>query len=92
MQEMLKSLRENQPREFAGKKVESQIDYLTQEQCDLPKSNVLQYDLEGGAQVIVRPSGTEPQIKVYLTVAQTPEENEKDLALLERQMQEMFRG
>ena len=33
----------------------------------LPKSNVLSYSLEGGAAVIVRPSGTEPKIKVYVT-------------------------
>ena len=36
----------------------------------LPKSNVLAYDLEKGAQVVVRPSGTEPKIKIYLTVVE----------------------
>ncbi len=34
---------------------------------DLPKSNVLEYRLEGGCKVIIRPSGTEPKIKVYLS-------------------------
>ncbi len=33
----------------------------------LPKSNVLAYTLEGGNSVIVRPSGTEPKIKIYIT-------------------------
>ena len=33
----------------------------------LPKSNVLEYRLENGAKLIVRPSGTEPKIKVYLS-------------------------
>ena len=36
----------------------------------LPKSNVLASDLEKGAQVVVRPSGTEPKIKIYLTVVE----------------------
>ena len=34
----------------------------------LPKSNVLEYDLDNNLKVIVRPSGTEPKIKVYLTI------------------------
>ena len=33
----------------------------------LPKSNVLEYRLENGSKVIVRPSGTEPKIKIYLS-------------------------
>ena len=38
-----------------------------EETINLPKSNVLSYFLEGGAAAIVRPSGTEPKIKVYVT-------------------------
>lgn len=38
---------------------------------DLPPSDVLRYDLEGGARVIVRPSGTEAKVKVYLDVVST---------------------
>ena len=34
---------------------------------DLPKSNVLEYRLENGCKLIVRPSGTEPKIKIYLS-------------------------
>jgi phosphoglucomutase len=34
----------------------------------LPKSNVLEFDLEGGSKLIVRPSGTEPKCKAYLSV------------------------
>ena len=91
IQQLLKKLREDPPEEFAGKKVENAIDYLTQEKYDLPRSDVLQYDLEDGAQVIIRPSGTEPQIKVYLTVAQTPEENKKNLVLLENKIREILK-
>ena len=80
MQDLLKQLRQEQPKEIAGLKVEGYVDYLSQRQWELPKANVMQYDLEGGAQAIVRPSGTEPQIKVYLTAAKTPAENVRELA------------
>lgn len=36
-------------------------------QIDLPKSNVIEYGLKGNLKVIIRPSGTEPKIKVYIT-------------------------
>jgi phosphoglucomutase len=42
-------------------------DYADSAATGLPSSNVLVYGLEGGATVIVRPSGTEPKIKAYYT-------------------------
>lgn len=64
-------MREHPFREIAGMKVVKTADYQLSEAVDLatgqkteiklPKSNVLSYSLEGGAAVIVRPSGTEPQ-------------------------------
>lgn len=90
MESLLKRIRESIPKEFAGMKVMDCIDYLTQRRYDLPKSNVLQFDLERGAQVIVRPSGTEPQIKIYLTVAGMPSDNVRDLALLEESVKKLF--
>ena len=42
-------------------------DYKKPEETGLPAANVLVYKLEGGAEVIVRPSGTEPKIKTYFT-------------------------
>ena len=42
---------------------------------DLPKSNVLQYRLAGEDSVIVRPSGTEPKIKIYITSVADTREN-----------------
>lgn len=90
MQQLLQDLRDHRPAEIAGRKVEHFVDYLTQTQWDLPRSNVLQYDLEGGSQVIVRPSGTEPQIKIYLTAAKTPEENAAELSALEAAMRALL--
>ena len=42
-------------------------DYKKPEETGLPAANVLIYKLENGATVIVRPSGTEPKIKIYYT-------------------------
>ena len=67
MKSILNDLRNNRPTEIAGEKVVKFVDYLTQTEFDLPKSNVLSFKMADGSQLIVRPSGTEPLIKVYLT-------------------------
>lgn len=77
MAQIMNSLRENPPTEFAGTPVTYIGDYMTstakyldtgrEEKIDLPKSNVLAYKTADGNGVIVRPSGTEPKIKTYIT-------------------------
>ena len=77
MQSILSSLRDNAPAAIAGEKVVALSDYLTHEakdlltgaveHIDLPTSNVLAYTTESGNCAIVRPSGTEPKIKIYIT-------------------------
>lgn len=64
---IMQELRENPPAEIAGYKVVKAVDYKKPEETGLPAANVLIYSLEGGASVIVRPSGTEPKIKTYFT-------------------------
>jgi len=64
---IMQSLRENPPADFAGYKIEKITDYKKPEETGLPSANVLIYSLEGGATVVVRPSGTEPKIKTYFT-------------------------
>jgi len=82
---ILNSLRENAPKQIAGYDVVAISDYDTKvatdlitgktEAIDLPKSNVLSYTTEGGHCAIVRPSGTEPKIKIYITaIGATAEE------------------
>ena len=66
MQELMKKLRANAPEDIAGYKVESVVDYDT-DGTGLPRANVLEYHLGGGHKLMVRPSGTEPKIKVYLS-------------------------
>ena len=76
---IMASLRENAPTEIGGYAVTKVVDYKKTEQTGLPSANVLVYTLEGGATVIVRPSGTEPKIKAYYTTLG------KDLAEAEAQ-------
>ena len=64
---IMSSLRQNPPAEIAGYKVTKVTDYTKPEETGLPAANVLIYALEGGATVVVRPSGTEPKIKTYFT-------------------------
>lgn len=77
MKNIMSSLRANPPKEIAGLDVTKVSDYLTgvstdtksgvQEKITLPKSNVLAFSLPDGNSAIIRPSGTEPKIKVYVT-------------------------
>ena len=64
---IMSGLRQNPPKEIGGYKVEKVTDYQNTAETGLPAANVLVYALDGGATVIVRPSGTEPKIKTYFT-------------------------
>lgn len=77
MADMMNDLRVNPPKEIAGVPVVKMSDYklsytkdtVTGEETEinLPKSNVLSFIMPDNSKVIVRPSGTEPKIKVYIT-------------------------
>ena len=62
---IMESIRNNPIEKIAGLKVEKIIDY-EKDKTNLPKSNVLKYYLEDGSWFVLRPSGTEPKIKLYL--------------------------
>ena len=76
MANLMKSLRENPPAELSGVKVAAWKDYQdgsvvdsatgARSQMELKGSNVLRFEMADGTSVIVRPSGTEPKIKVYI--------------------------
>jgi phosphoglucomutase len=86
MKEIMAGLRDNPPVEIGGMKVTAVRDYLKgvricdgeSEPTGLPASDVLYFELEGGCWVCVRPSGTEPKIKLYVNT------NAKDQAEAER--------
>ncbi|SCH32488.1 Phosphoglucomutase [uncultured Clostridium sp.] len=64
---IMDGLRQNPPAKIGDYAVVKVTDYKKPEETGLPTANVLVYKLEGGAEVIVRPSGTEPKIKTYFT-------------------------
>ena len=90
MADIMDGLRVNVPVQFAGYKVTKIDDYKTsistavdtkeESKITLPKSNVLAYTLTDGNKVIVRPSGTEPKIKAYITAIGTSEDNATEIA------------
>lgn len=76
MNEIMSDLRKNPPKSIGGLAVEAVADYETSvktytdgktEEITLPKSNVITFSLQDSASVVIRPSGTEPKIKVYYT-------------------------
>ena len=76
MADLMANLRQNPPTEIAGVAVRQQKDYQdgsvvnvadgSKETMELSGSNVLRYEMADGTSLIVRPSGTEPKVKVYI--------------------------
>lgn len=95
MNEIMETLRTNPPKEICGMKVEKLWDVKkgtittisdgSEEKLDLPKSNVLKFELERDAWIAVRPSGTEPKIKFYFAV------NESDIVSSDRKLEELIK-
>jgi phosphoglucomutase len=86
---MMEKFRGNPPAEIAGSKVERLLDYKTLKEknllngqtstLDFPASDVLQFYLQDGSKLSVRPSGTEPKIKFYVSV-HAPLKSKEDFA------------
>lgn len=89
IKEMMRSFRENPPKELAGQTIVKILDYASltsldvasgkQSALEMPTtSNVLQYYTDGGIKLSIRPSGTEPKIKFYICVKE-PVSKREDL-------------
>ena len=65
MQQIMLAPRTTPPAAIGGLAVEDVVDYADGLN-GLPKADVLEFHCEGGAKVMVRPSGTEPKVKLYL--------------------------
>ncbi len=86
IKKMMENLRKNPPRSFAGKAVKILEDYDSSKRIDLisgkeepitlPQSNVLLFWLEDDSKLVIRPSGTEPKVKIYCGVV---DKDEKDI-------------
>ena len=64
MERIMDYFRQEQVESIGSEAIKERIDYLS-EDTGFPKSNIIEYLLEDGSRVIIRPSGTEPKIKVY---------------------------
>lgn len=76
MADIMDNLRANPPKTLDGKAVIKVVDYNLGVN-GLPKSNVLEYQTEG-AKILVRPSGTEPKVKIYLSAREDSMQKAKD--------------
>ena len=98
IRKMMDNFRNNPPKSLDGKTLARVLDYQAgtdkdmfrheTSQIDLPKSNVLQFILEDGTRITMRPSGTEPKIKFYfgcpVSLEDTKDYEGKRAELLER--------
>lgn len=95
MKAVMDRLYSSYPEKIGGLLVTSAVDYKqrvkksitlgTESPINLPEADVIEFLLENGASVMIRPSGTEPKMKVYMSVNEkTAEESEKVLAKLEK--------
>lgn len=75
---------------IGGKKVVETIDY-SKGLNGLPKSDVLKYQLEGNSSVVIRPSGTEPKLKIYISVSAENKQNAEKLeAVMVEELKKFF--
>ncbi len=98
---MMEKFRNNPPVEIIGSKVTRILDYKTLVEQDVatgekktlnfPVSDVLQFYLEDGSKVSVRPSGTEPKIKFYMAV-QSPLRSREEFASVTEQLDKKIKG
>ena len=86
---IMTQVRNNPITEVDGLKVENIIDYQNDD-TGLPKSNVLKYYLEDDSWFAIRPSGTEPKIKIYINaIGKNIEESEEKLAQINKFMHDV---
>ena len=103
MASIMDELKNNPPAEIAGKKVITSVDYSkptnmailnSQDNLEqlLPQINVVEFNLEGNAKLIIRPSGTEPKIKAYSFVCGSSHEDATtQLQSLNASTEELFK-
>ena len=91
MAELMNKFREEKPSDVAKSRVVKMSDYKKSvttdiesgktEKIELPKSDVLSFEFENGSKAIIRPSGTEPKIKLYISAVADTKEKAKEIAV-----------
>lgn len=98
IKKMMENLRQSPPKSFGNKSVRVLEDYKTSKKVDLatgkeepltlPSSNVLLFWLEDGTKLVIRPSGTEPKVKIYCGVVdQEEKEVDKGITVLDQKLE-----
>lgn len=88
--QLLDSLRGNPLKDVAGESVTAYCDFLTQTEYDLPKADVMRFNCADGSQLIVRPSGTEPLIKCYITTVGGKQSCKRRLEAIKNSLNKIF--
>ncbi len=89
-EKIFENLRKNTLKFLGNSKVNDSCDFLTQTKYDLPKTNVLRYNSEDGSQLILRPSGTEPLVKCYISVVGAINEAKAKLDAIKKELNGIF--
>ena len=90
---IMEHLRSQAPEQITGVAVDQVIDYKEAEKTGLPASDVLAFHLGDDSHVIIRPSGTEPKMKAYLSCkSDTKTEGIEHIARLENEVREMIKA
>ena len=85
MRRLMDQLRKQPPKALAGLPVQQVVDYRNADVTGLPSADVLEFRLKDDAKLMIRPSGTEPKIKLYLSAkAATAEQAEERVQALAR--------
>ena len=77
MQQIMQTFRKNPPQEISGTKV-NLVEDFSKKILNLPASDVMRFWLEDKTKIVIRPSGTEPKMKIYLEVYQKVEDTVVD--------------
>lgn len=93
MRRIMEQLRRKPPSAIAGITVVGVADYTHPEKTCLPPANVLEYRMENQDRFMIRPSGTEPKIKVYAFTRRTSQaESEESIAILVHAAEQLIRS
>ncbi len=99
---IMKEIRENPITQIGDKKLIMTMDYLngeikdlekgTVEETHMPKSNVLKYKFDDGSWYAIRPSGTEPKIKIYIySTGKSENHSNENISLIERKIMDRIK-
>lgn len=92
MASIMESLRNDPPKAVMGKAVTKKVDY-ERDETGLPSSNVLEFNLEDGSGFVVRPSGTEPKLKIYLSArGASPEDSARIIDAMKEELSQLVKN